>query len=145
MKTIAAKSFLLILIAAAVLFVVAYSYTIIRDLINSNIKVTVPEAISIVELYDRMQDEGEFAALYELGSEGVIEYIIFPLDGANIIKVTAEDRVIQVYTAKENWWQDIGFRQLTRQWSNILDSYQGKYQPLLEDIAAEIRRITGGE
>ena len=145
MSVKATKAILITLVIAVVLIVAAYSYTVIRDLINSNIKVTVPEAISIGELYERMQDEGEFVAPYEFGGEGAMEYIIFPLDGNNIIKVTADDRVIQVYTAKENWWQDIGLRQLTRQWRNILDSYQGDYQPLFEDIAAEIRKITGGE
>ena len=141
----AARAFLIIIVAIAAIVVVVFTYTVIRDMLASNIKISVPENITVAELYDMMQAGGEFELPYALGEEGAIEYILFPLDGNNVIKVTAEGREIQVYTTKDNWWRDIGTRQLTRQWSNIIDSYEGDYQPLLENIAAEIRRLTGGE
>ena len=145
MKEHAGKALIIAIVAVAILIVAIFTYTVIRDLIQSNIKITAPEAVSISRLYNLIQSEGEFELPYALGDDGAIEYIIFPLDGNNVIKVTAEGRSIQVFTTKENWWLNIGLRQLTRQWTNILDSYEGDYQPLLENIAAEIRRITGGE
>ena len=143
MKT--GKVILAAVVAVAVIFVAYYTYAVIRDTVNSDIRITVAEPVTVTALHEIMQRDGDFDTPYTFLDEGAIEYIVFPLAGNDIIKIAVDGRVIKVYTTKENWWQDIGLRQLTHGWTNILDSYQGNYQPLLEDIAAEIRRLTGGK
>ena len=142
MKTKWMRTLLIVLIAVIAALLVIYIYKVFRDISDSNIKITAREDMSAAELYGIMQRNGEFELPYALSDEGAIEYIIFPLDGNNIIKITVEGRVIQVFTAKENWWQNIALRNITNQWSNILDPYESSYQPLLERIAAEIHRIS---
>ena len=117
---------------------------VIRETVDSHITITLPEPITVAELYTIMENDGEFELPHTLSVDGAIEYITFPLGGNDVIKITTANGKIEVFTTKDSWWEDHGYRLLTRGWSNILDSYQGDYQPLLEDIAAEIRRITNG-
>ena len=144
MKTKWARFLFALFVTLAVIFVTAYAYRVFRDTADANISITTPEFVAIDDLYALMRREGKFAQPFSLQGEGATARIEFPLEGNNLIRITAEGRVIQVSTTKENWWKDIGLRRLTRQWTNILDSSLRDHQPLLEDVAKEIRRITGG-
>ena len=80
MKKKLIKAIYVIAIAAAVVFVAVYAYTVIRDTLDSNIKITVEEPFTVAELYVIMQRDGQFELPYALSNESALDYIVFPQD-----------------------------------------------------------------
>ena len=109
------------------------------------IGIKTPEKVTIEGLYELMQREGNFELPYETHGKGIMQTIRFPLYGNNIIQVAAQGKSISVSVTKASNLKDIGVNALTNGWSNVFDSSRKDNHLLVEEIAAEIRRITGGK
>ena len=109
------------------------------------ITVKTPEPFETDSLYELMQREGKFELPYDIQGKGMMRQIRFPLAGNNVIQIGANKKTINIVTAKASIAKDIGMSVLTRGWSDVMDSSKKDNQTLLEDIAAEIRRLTGGK
>jgi len=109
------------------------------------ITIKTPDNHTTEELYELMQREGKFDLPYELQGSGIMQKIQFPLKGNNVIQVAARKTNINVVTAKGSMAKDIGLHVLTDGWSSILDSSKKDNQAMLESIAKEVRRLTGGK
>lgn len=109
------------------------------------IAIKTPDDHTTEELYALMQSEGKFDAPFELQGKGMMQKIQFPLTGNNVIQVAASKKNINVVTAKGSMAKDIGLHAITGGWSSILDRSKKDNQAALENIAAEIRRLTGGK
>lgn len=109
------------------------------------ITVRTPDEYTTEELYALVQREANFALPYELTGSGKMQRIQFPLKGNNVIQVAASKKTINVVTNKGSMTKDVGLDAITGGWSSILDSSKKKNQEMLEEIAAEIRRVTGGK
>ena len=109
------------------------------------ISIKVPEPVTPESLYALMQSEGKFELPYDIHGSGIMQTIRFPLKGNNIIQIAARKKSIALSTTKASHLKDMGLMALTDGWSTLLDSSVKDNQQLLEEIAAEIRRITGGK
>jgi hypothetical protein len=109
------------------------------------IGIKTPELVTVEGLYELMQREGKFELPYNLQGKGIMQTIAFPLKGNNIIQIAARKKSISVSVAKANQLKDVALWAVTNGWSDVLDSSARDNQELLEDIAAEIRRITKGK
>lgn len=109
------------------------------------IAIKTPDNHTTEGLYELMRREGKFNLPYELQGSGMMQRIQFPLNGNNVIQVAAGKKTINVVTAKGSMVKDIGLHVLTDGWSTILDSSKKDNQAILESVAAEIRRLTGGK
>jgi len=109
------------------------------------IAIKTPEEHTTDDLYELMQREGKFDLPYEIKGSGMMRHIRFPLKGNNVIQVAAGKKRINVTTAKDSMVKDVGLHALTGGWSSILDTSKKNNQAVLENIAAEIRRLTGGK
>lgn len=97
------------------------------------------------EIYELMKREGKFELPYELHGSGMLQHVRFPLKGNNVIQVAASKKSINVVTSKASMAKDIGLSALTNGWSDVFDRSKKDNQGLLEDIAAEVRRLTNGK
>ena len=109
------------------------------------ITIKAPEPLTTDELYELMQREGKFELPYDIQGNGIMRQIRFPLKGNNIIQIAAGKKTINVVTAKASIAKDAGLSVLTGGWSDVLDSSKKDNQAILEAIAVEIRRLTGGK
>lgn len=109
------------------------------------IGIKTPDEYTIEKLYELIEREGNFALPYELVGKGKMQRIQFPLSGNNVIQIVAAKKTINVATAKGSMTKDLGLHAITGGWSSVLDSSKKKNQDILEDIAAEICRVTGGK
>ena len=109
------------------------------------IAIKTPDNHTTEELYELMQREGKFDLPYELQGSGMMQKIQFPLKGNNVIQIAASKTRINVVTAKGSMAKDVGLHALTGGWSSILDSSKKDNQAILESVAAEVRRLTGGK
>ena len=109
------------------------------------ITIKTPEPVTTDGLYELIQSEGKFELPYDIQGKGMMRQIRFPLQGNNVIQVAANKKTINVVTAKANIAKDAGLSVLTGGWSDVLDSSKKDNQALLEAVAAEIRRLTGGK
>lgn len=109
------------------------------------ITIKTPDNHTTEELHALMQREGKFDLPYEIQGKGMMQRVQFPLKGNNVIQVAANKTTINVVTAKGSMAKSFGLSVLTNGWSDILDSSKKDNQALLEDIAAEIRRLTNGQ
>jgi vacuolar-type H+-ATPase catalytic subunit A/Vma1 len=109
------------------------------------ITIKTPQPVTVEGLYDLMQRQGTFELPYELHGKGMMQTIRFPLKGNNAMDIGARKNSITLAITKVSMLKDIGLSVLTDQWSSVLDTSKKDNQELLEDTAAEVRRITGGK
>lgn len=109
------------------------------------ITIKTPESHTTEELYELMRSEGKFDLPYDLQGKGMMQHIRFPLKGNNVLQVAASKKTINVVTNKDSILKSAGLSALTNGWSDILDTSKKDNQGLLEDVAAEVRRLTNGK
>ena len=109
------------------------------------ITIKTPEVFDIDKLYELMKSEGKFELPYDIQGKGMMRQIRFPLKDNNVIQVGASKKKINIVTAKASMAKDIGMSALTGGWSDVMDTSKKDNQAILEEIAAEIRRLTGGK
>jgi hypothetical protein len=109
------------------------------------IGIKTPEEVTIESLYELMQREGKFELPYEIHGKGMMQCIHFPLKGNNVMQIAARKKRISLSIAKASQLKDVAVWAVTDGWSSVFDRSAKDNQELLEDTAAEIRRITGGK
>lgn len=109
------------------------------------IGIKTPQEVTIEGLHELMQREGKFELPYEIHGKGMMQTIQFPLKGNNVMQVAARKKSISLSITKANQLKDVAIWAVTDGWSSVFDSSAKDNQGLLEDTAAEIRRITGGK
>ena len=109
------------------------------------ITIKTPDNHTTEELLALMQQQGKFDLPYELTGSGMMQRIQFPLKGNNCIQVAASKTTINLTINKQSALKNLGLSVLTDGWSDILDKSKKDNQGVLEEIAAEVKRITGGK
>ena len=107
--------------------------------------IKTPEEVTIEGLYDLMKREGTFELPFEIHGKGMMQTICFPLKGNNMLQIAARKKSISVQTAKASQLKDVALWAVTNGWSDLFDSSRKDNDEMVQDIAAEIRRLTGGK
>ena len=105
--------------------------------------VKASEPHTLESLYALLQERGQFGIPFELKENFGRRSIVFPAERKSVIEVTVWRKKITVAIDKENHVNDIGLVMLTDARASSLENAIAANQPLLSEIAGEVRRVAG--